>query len=382
MTKVKINVHGGPSPSRRNTLAQALFEAEISLLRYYPTHDGYVALIEDNSQAEKHFSHQVTTKLEKLGFSPVLPLDMRAKLTLVFKKLDRQVVNETSDDITNEIMASAPHAKVENIHIMQALYMIKARFADHASANKIKEEGIFLFKLYVAPWQIEFERFTPVRQCMNCYAYGHLKTNCKDEKKSLCSESVAQKAAQATVQATTNAWRPLINQVRQDIKENNIPKKDPTMHLALPNDLSRDILGTCQGGPKEEQPPRPRSKRSRLLGDPEGGPTSSPSAPARKPSEAALHIQALDTQVEQISPYTPTTPATPTPAPDTSVRPKQQRATAIPASSKTHTPAPPKAVDQAPSAELATPGPAETSSPTIPTAPLWGRIVWRGLWME
>jgi len=111
MAKVKINVNGGPSPSRRNSLAQALFEAEIRVLRYYPTHEGYVALIDDDKQAEKLFSHDTMNKLAKLGFTPILPLDMRAKLTLVFKKLDRQVVNEEHDDITNEIMSSAPTQK-------------------------------------------------------------------------------------------------------------------------------------------------------------------------------------------------------------------------------------------------------------------------------
>lgn len=57
------------------------------------------------------------------------------KLTLVFQKLDIQAVNEINEDIAAEIMASAPHAKVENIYIMKELYMMKARFADHASAT-------------------------------------------------------------------------------------------------------------------------------------------------------------------------------------------------------------------------------------------------------
>jgi len=179
---------------------------------------------------------------------------------------------------------------------MKPNHLIKVRFSDHATAKQVKEKGIYLFKVYVVPWQIEFERFTPVRQCMNCFAYGHLKTTCKAEKKSRCTECgsnthsfreckssvkkclncggahrtfanscptckeamkvslekirekeketkpyrvVAQKAAQETVQATTNAWKPLINQVRQDIKHT---KSEPSIHLALPNDLSKEIL--------------------------------------------------------------------------------------------------------------------------------------------
>lgn len=52
---------------------------------------------------------------------------------------------------------------------------------------------------------------------------------------------VAQKAAQETLQATTNAWKPLIQQVRQDVKEKS-NKFELTMHLDLPNDLSKVIM--------------------------------------------------------------------------------------------------------------------------------------------
>jgi len=59
------------------------------------------------------------------------------------------------------------------------------------------------------------------------------------EKETRPIRAVAQKAAQETVQATTNAWKPLINQVRQDIKQKT---PDPTIHLALPDNLSKEIL--------------------------------------------------------------------------------------------------------------------------------------------
>ncbi|ROT62497.1 putative RNA-directed DNA polymerase from transposon X-element [Penaeus vannamei] len=108
---------------------------------------------------------------------------MKAKLTLVLKKLDRQVVNESEQDIVDEIMASIPEAKVDHVFVMKLNYMIKVRFSDHAAAKLIKEKGLYLFKVFVASWQVEFERFTPLKQCTNCIAYGHLKPQCKAEKK-------------------------------------------------------------------------------------------------------------------------------------------------------------------------------------------------------
>jgi len=327
---------------------------------------------------------------------------------------------------------------------MKTIYMMKVRFSDHASANKIKEEGIYLFKLYVAPWQIEFERFTPVRQCMNCYAYGHLKSSCKEEKKTRCSEcgsgthtyrtctsahkkclncggahrtfanscptrkdaiktsqekekerekekenkplkAVAQKTAQATVQATTNAWKPLINQVRQDIRENNEKNKtkvEPTVHLALPNNLSKEILVVLlhahlqnlinpERGFREHA--REALRRNNLpeldLGEADSWGILKvvhppPPPTENKQSETASHVQALDRQIEQISPPTPTNPAIP--APDTSVRSKQQQPTPQGPSSLKRYALPPPLKDlpkETPPAELATPVSADPYEP-------------------
>lgn len=40
--------------------------------------------------------------------------------------------------------------------VLKTSYMVKAKFSDHAATKRIKEKGIYLFKLYVGPWQIEF----------------------------------------------------------------------------------------------------------------------------------------------------------------------------------------------------------------------------------
>lgn len=69
-------------------LSEALFDARIRVLWYYKIHVGYLAIIDDNKQTEKLFSAGIVTSLDKLGITPVLPLDMRAKLTLVLKTLD------------------------------------------------------------------------------------------------------------------------------------------------------------------------------------------------------------------------------------------------------------------------------------------------------
>lgn len=71
MVKIMIIARGGPSPSRRDALPKALFDARIRVLQYYKVHEEDLAI------------------LINLGFTPALPLDMEVKLTLIFDKLDQ-----------------------------------------------------------------------------------------------------------------------------------------------------------------------------------------------------------------------------------------------------------------------------------------------------
>lgn len=110
-------------------------------------------------------------------------------------------------------------------------------------------------------------------------------------------KAVAQKAAQATIQAVTNTWKPLINQVCQGIGDDAIPKTESTVHLALPDNLSKEVMMILLKGnnlPALGQGEADIRGILRVVQSP-----SSP--PAKKPSENASHVQALDTQIEQIS---------------------------------------------------------------------------------
>lgn len=97
MANIKIKVPGGSTPRKREILANALFCAEIRVLQYFAIHEGYLALIENDEHAERLFSTEVLQSLEKHGFTLILPVEMKAKLTLVLKRLD----------IADEIMASS-----------------------------------------------------------------------------------------------------------------------------------------------------------------------------------------------------------------------------------------------------------------------------------
>ncbi|MEL7521344.1 MAG: hypothetical protein AAGJ80_06955, partial [Cyanobacteria bacterium J06553_1] len=73
--------------------------------------------------------------------------------------------------------------------------MLKIRFTTIAIADKLKTQGLRLFRCSVAPWQVENERHTKLAQCMICYSYEHTRGNC-NQSATICSECAA----------TTHRW--------------------------------------------------------------------------------------------------------------------------------------------------------------------------------
>lgn len=63
--------------------------------------------------------------------------------------------------------------------------MIKVRFSNISNASSIKEKGLRMFAFSVTPRQIKHEKFTAIKQCMNCYAYNHLKSKCPNKETKL-----------------------------------------------------------------------------------------------------------------------------------------------------------------------------------------------------
>ena len=59
---------------------------------------------------------------------------------------------------------------------------------EHEMATLIKEKGLLITYFKMPPTYIDYERFIPMIQCMNCNDYGHIKRNCKKPELTLCSE--------------------------------------------------------------------------------------------------------------------------------------------------------------------------------------------------
>ena len=160
--------------------------------------DGYVVLTARQEDESIIFSPRTKREMASSHFTPTMPPQMKARLTLVLKKLDQSLFEYNQEEMIEEINSTTPNVngKVEEIYKMQGHSIIKIKMADTTSAQRLKDNGMRIFNISITPQQIEYERFTAIVQCMKCYSYQHTTNKC-NVRGIKCSECAA----------TTHTWK-------------------------------------------------------------------------------------------------------------------------------------------------------------------------------
>lgn len=184
MPKVRFKTGGGPSPGKRTELLKILCQQDIKVVKLLDTFDGYIAIKDTEICTNNVFEDSTRNALTASEFSPVLSPEKRAKMTLVLKGIDQEVLKESHQTIEAEIIKSAPFAQVDYVYIMEKPKFSKVRFRTMAMANRIKESGLRLFWSSIPARNIEYERNTN----MTCYSYEHTKKTCPTKDRKICSE--------------------------------------------------------------------------------------------------------------------------------------------------------------------------------------------------
>ncbi|XP_042884618.1 uncharacterized protein LOC122261154 [Penaeus japonicus] len=184
-TKIKVNLDGIPTLTRKQELNSLMFGNGIHFLRIIDARNGYIVLPKTLTDADKIMSPEFRQKLKSSGFDPQMPLETKAKMTIVVKKVDSYITSHSNEEIKEELVRQLS-LQIDEVYKMPQHGIVKIRFHDIQTAKKIKDQGLILYNYSINPAQIEEERFTRVIQCMNCYEYGHTKGKCTKKNAEKC----------------------------------------------------------------------------------------------------------------------------------------------------------------------------------------------------
>lgn len=145
MPKVRIKAEGGPSSEKRAELLNILCTKDIKIVKLLPTYDGYVVITDTDLCINNIYEDDTRNALTAAGFNPILSPEKRAKMTIVLKGIDSEVLKETPKAIETELLKSAPYAKINDVFVMEKTHIIKVWFRTMAMADRVKETGVRLF---------------------------------------------------------------------------------------------------------------------------------------------------------------------------------------------------------------------------------------------
>ena len=190
--RVKVKKKPPEKPTKEDLLAlrSIIGRGQITTHRYLPQNDGWIVLVQSVQHAQKMLDNTFREEINRIGLEIDLPPELKAQHTIVVKKLDFLIYDYSKKEIIEEIEEqNQARQQVEDIYLMQKHDIIKIKFRNIELAQKIKQNGIYIYSNFYPSTQIEDDRYTKINQCMSCYSYNHSKAQCPNkEKEKICSE--------------------------------------------------------------------------------------------------------------------------------------------------------------------------------------------------
>lgn len=131
--------------------------------RIIEANEAYIVVCLEDDDVDKTISTRVNDELKDTCFDVVVPPPLRAKKSIIVRRLDQEVTSYSIDEIKQDIEERNIWAKTDEVVKMRNIsVMLKIRFKDTAMARKAISSGLCLFTYRLSPNQTEQEEFYPL----------------------------------------------------------------------------------------------------------------------------------------------------------------------------------------------------------------------------
>ena len=191
--RVRIRpLRGGDIANVKNELCNAIYEEGIKFSRIIPTGDTLVVVCLSEDEVDRLIASATTTALLNKQFQVIIPPHLKAKKTVIVRRIDKDLTEQHVNVIKEDIEHRNDWAEVEEIVKFPKMpSMLKIRFSDIKMARKATELGISLGKYHLSQDNVEMEDFVQLTPCWVCYKYTHSVKDCPEKDIKKCSECAA-----------------------------------------------------------------------------------------------------------------------------------------------------------------------------------------------
>ena len=172
---IKLKYSGEPL-SASDALQAIASVAGVDLVRCVRIQEGYRAVVASAEDLTPFLSTAGQARFIQSKFTIMPSPELRAKCTVLAKKLDKTVVTRPVAAIRDAIQYTNG-VKIDEVYIPPDSQLAKIRCSSPEDAHKLLK-GFMLFNTSVPHYNVKPEEYIRLDHCYRCYSLDHLKSAC------------------------------------------------------------------------------------------------------------------------------------------------------------------------------------------------------------
>lgn len=173
-------------------LLSVLSDHQILATKVNTVRDGFVVLTSNEDDVDTIFNPPCHDALHEASFTPILPPDLKAKRTILLFNVATFIKEKPTEAIQEEVerLNEFTTNTITQIYKFNKYPIIKITFNQTAVAQKAITNGLKMFNMRIPAHDIQQEDYTPLTNCLRCYAIEqHSTFDCpKGRDYRVCSE--------------------------------------------------------------------------------------------------------------------------------------------------------------------------------------------------
>ena len=180
MAKVKIKAANANDERRKHKLLEILSKNKIFARKIHTVNDGFIAITEEREQ-DKIFNNKTDDEMKKEGFYPQIPLELKAKRSVLVFRVDSHTFDKEEEAIKTEIEKENEWVgRITQLNKFPNINIIKITFDETNKATRATEHGLLAFSMRLSHHDIKIDTYYNIITCYKCYTMEEHTTNkCK-----------------------------------------------------------------------------------------------------------------------------------------------------------------------------------------------------------
>lgn len=169
MSTLRIKIRG-PMDGGRQQIMLIIVDFKIKFSQLFVAAEGlYCVICNSEQDADTLLSEPCMLALKTCDCHPIMPPDLKAKRSVIVRKLDSSIYDNTENELKEELQRKNTWLKIVDLIKLGSSRSIKIICPSQNVAARMSEVGILIYHFSIPPTNIIRDKFIKIDICYKCY---------------------------------------------------------------------------------------------------------------------------------------------------------------------------------------------------------------------